>query len=147
MHQNINSIDSEMLKTIRVFANPNFIEKHDNSIKNILSNKFNVLPSCRVYGDVYEFYEEDEHTATDFALFIMHEFLTDREPQTEWFNRMIHPVIDCAKFTYIIIHSLFLDNCDYSSIEKCNNIKIKYAPWIVKSYDEIIKSCIITADS
>lgn len=114
-----------MKKTIRLFANPNFTEANDELIKNILSDRFNVLPSCKIYGDTYDLYEECDNKPTNFALFIMHEYLTDREPMMNWFNRMIHPVIDCANFTYIILYKN-TDN-DYSEAEKFNNIKINYS--------------------
>lgn len=121
------------MKTIRLFAHSNFLAKFDESVKNMLSNKFNVLPSCQIWGDTYDLCEKYEDEPTDFAIFIMHEFLTDREPQTEWFSRMIHPVVDCAKFTYIILNT-FDHNYDYSVAD---NICIKYVIWSYELSDGV----------
>lgn len=128
-----------MLNTIRLFACSYYIEKYDEYIKSILSNKFNVLSSQEIYGDTYELAEEYVDglyvtpipELTDFAILIMDEIFTSREPMINWFDKMIHPVIDYANFTHIIIHTF---NHNYEYIQH-NNINIKYVPW--KNYHEL----------
>jgi hypothetical protein len=55
----------------------------------------------------------------------------------EWFDRMIHPIVDYAHFTYIILHSDY--EYDYSSVEEKNNIEIIRIPRLGKWNDDIIK--------
>src|SRR5579862_93463 len=137
IHEKLREMDIFQNKksTVRLIAHGAFVNQYDADIKKILSNKFTVCESAKIYGDTYEFEDEYKNIeVTDYAIFIMYEYPTDREPIQEWFDRMIYPVINYAKFTYIILRT----HSHSHEYKGQPNFNIKYVCSYKSLYEEII---------